>query len=80
MTTAELPSRTYPFLLGGELKSGADSVPIRSPYSGDPIGRAELAGPDDVAAALDAAVAARSAVSRLPAFSRPRRGSRSRSH
>ena len=58
MTAATLPSRTYPFLLGGELRSGADSVPILSPYSGELIGRAELAGPDDVAAALDAAVAA----------------------
>ncbi|MDQ3207405.1 MAG: hypothetical protein M3Q37_02260, partial [Gemmatimonadota bacterium] len=66
MTTAELSSRTYPFLLGGEMRSGTDSVEIRSPYSGNLIGRAELAGPDDVAAAIDAAVAAAPAAAALP--------------
>jgi kynurenine formamidase len=55
MTATALSTRTYPFLLSGELRDGADSVEIRSPYSGDLIGRAALAGPDDVAAALDAA-------------------------
>ncbi len=70
MTTAASPSRTYPFLLGGELRSGADSVEIRSPYSGDLIGRAALAGPSDVAAALDAAVAAGPAAAALPSHAR----------
>jgi len=70
MTAATLPSRTYPFLLGGELRNGADSVSIRSPYSGDLIGRAELAGPSDVAAALDAAVAAAPAAAALPSHAR----------
>ena len=70
MTTAELSSRTYPFLLGGEMRSGTNSVEIRSPYSGDLIGRAELAGPDDVAAAIDAAVAAAPAAVALPSHAR----------
>ena len=78
MTAAASPSRTYPFLLGGELRSGADSVEIRSPYSRDLIGRAALAGPSDVAAALDAAVAAgarggRAAVARPGRRARPNR-------
>jgi glyceraldehyde-3-phosphate dehydrogenase (NADP+) len=63
-------SRATPFLLGGELRSGAESVEIRSPYSGDLIGRAALAGPDDVAAAIDAAVAAAPAAAALPSHAR----------
>jgi acyl-CoA reductase-like NAD-dependent aldehyde dehydrogenase len=70
MTAATIESRDYPFLLGGELRSGRESVAIRSPYSGDLIGRAELAGPDDVAAALDAAAAAVPAAAALPSHAR----------
>jgi len=58
MTAATLQGRIYPFLLGGELRTGGELVEIRSPYSGDLIGRAELASLVDVAAALDAAVTA----------------------
>ncbi|MDQ3223881.1 MAG: aldehyde dehydrogenase family protein, partial [Gemmatimonadota bacterium] len=43
MTAAATQSRTYRFLLRGELRTGADSVAIRSPYSGDLVGQAELA-------------------------------------
>lgn len=70
MATAAPPTRTYPFLLGGELRSGAESVEIRSPYSGDLIGRAALAEPGDVAAALDAALAAAPAAASLPSHAR----------
>ncbi len=68
--TATLQDRTYPFLLGGELRTGADSVAVRSPYSGELIGRAELAGPGDVAAALEAAVASAPAAAALPSHAR----------
>src|SRR5204863_6885697 len=57
-------------LLGAELRSGADSVEVRSPYSGDVVGRAALADPADVAAALDAAVAAAPAAAALPSHAR----------
>ena len=70
MTATALATRTYAFLLGGELRSGGETVEIRSPYSGDLIGRAELAGSDDVVAALDAAVAAASAAAALPSHAR----------
>jgi acyl-CoA reductase-like NAD-dependent aldehyde dehydrogenase len=70
MATVAPPTRTYPFLLGGELRSGADSLEIRSGYSGELIGRAALAGPADVAAALDAAVAAAPAAAALPSHAR----------
>jgi acyl-CoA reductase-like NAD-dependent aldehyde dehydrogenase len=70
MTATALSTRTYPFLLGGELRDGADSVEIRSPYSGDLIGRAALASPEDVAAALDAAVATAPAAAALPSHAR----------
>ena len=68
--TATLQDRTYPFLVGGELRTGADSAEIRSPYSGELIGRAELAGPADVAAALEAAVASAPAAAALPSHAR----------
>jgi glyceraldehyde-3-phosphate dehydrogenase (NADP+) len=68
--TAAAPSHTYPFLLAGESRNGADAVEIRSPYSGEPVGRAALAGPRDVAAALDAAVAAAPAAAALPSHAR----------
>ncbi|MEO8089737.1 MAG: aldehyde dehydrogenase family protein [Gemmatimonadales bacterium] len=68
--TATLERRSYPFLLLGELRRGTESAEIRSPYSGDLIGRAELAGPEDVAAALDAAVAAAPAAAALPSHAR----------
>jgi acyl-CoA reductase-like NAD-dependent aldehyde dehydrogenase len=70
MTAATLQSRTYPFLLGGELRTGGELVEIRSPYSGDLIGRAELASLADVAAALDAAVTAAPAAAALPSHVR----------
>jgi acyl-CoA reductase-like NAD-dependent aldehyde dehydrogenase len=70
MATIAPPTRTYPFLLGGELQTGADSVEIRSGYSGELIGRAALARPADVAAALDAAVAAAPAAAALPSHAR----------
>jgi glyceraldehyde-3-phosphate dehydrogenase (NADP+) len=70
MTAAALSAHTFPFLLAGESRNGSDAVEIRSPYSGEPIGRAALAGPRDVAAALDAAVAAASATAALPSHAR----------
>ncbi|HEY7637251.1 MAG TPA: aldehyde dehydrogenase family protein [Gemmatimonadales bacterium] len=69
--TATAPStRTYPFLLSGELRESAESVEVRSPYSGELIGRAALACPADVAAAIDAAVAAAPAAAALPSHAR----------
>jgi acyl-CoA reductase-like NAD-dependent aldehyde dehydrogenase len=68
--TATLPVRTYPFLLSGELRNGADSIAVRSPYSGELIGTAELAGANDVATAIDAAVAAGPAAAGLPSHAR----------
>jgi acyl-CoA reductase-like NAD-dependent aldehyde dehydrogenase len=70
MTAAPSQSRSYPFLLGGQLRIGSDSVAITSPYSGDLIGRAELATAEDIATAIDAAVDARSAAAALPSHAR----------
>src|SRR5215208_6002567 len=70
MTATASPTRTYPFLLAGELRTGSDSVEIHSPYSGDLVGRAELASPDDVSAALGCAVAAAPAAAALPSHAR----------
>jgi glyceraldehyde-3-phosphate dehydrogenase (NADP+) len=70
MATVAPPVHTYPFLLGGELRRGANSAEIRSPYSGELIGRAALAGPEDISAALDDAVAAAPAAAALPSHAR----------
>src|SRR5687767_14503752 len=52
------------------MRTGADSVEVRSPYSGELIGRAELAGPGDVAAALEGVVASAPAAAALPSHAR----------
>jgi glyceraldehyde-3-phosphate dehydrogenase (NADP+) len=70
VTATETVTRALPFLVGGELRTGADAVEIRSPYSGALVGRAALAGPRDVADALDAAVAAAPAAAALPSHAR----------
>lgn len=70
MTAGTQPDRIHPFLVGGELRSGTGSTDIRSPYTGDLIGRAAVAGPADIEAALGAAVAAAPAAAALPSHAR----------
>ncbi len=60
----------YPFLLAGELARGTDWWEIRSPWSGDLVGRAALAGPAEVEAAIAAAVAAAPAAAAMPTHAR----------
>jgi glyceraldehyde-3-phosphate dehydrogenase (NADP+) len=62
--------RTYPFLLAGEFRTGTGAWDIRSPYSGEMIGRASLASRADVTAAIDAAVAAAPEAAALPSHAR----------
>src|SRR5512146_2410288 len=62
--------RTYPFLLAGEFRTGTGAWEIRSPYSGEMIGRASLASRADVTAAIDAAVAAAPAAAAMPSHAR----------
>lgn len=70
MTAAAVAARSYSFLLAGDLKDSAESVEIRSPYSGDIVGRAPLASPADIARALDAAAASATAAATMPAHAR----------
>jgi acyl-CoA reductase-like NAD-dependent aldehyde dehydrogenase len=49
---------------------GSRTLEVRSPYSGDIVGRVPLAGPDEVDAALAAAAAAAPAMAALPAYER----------
>jgi glyceraldehyde-3-phosphate dehydrogenase (NADP+) len=51
-------ARAYPFLLAGELREGARTREIRSPYSGEVVGLAPLASREDVVRAIDAAARA----------------------
>lgn len=60
----------YPFLLAGELSRGTDWWEIRSPWSGDLVGRAALAGPAEVEAAIAAAVAGAPAAAAMPTHAR----------
>jgi glyceraldehyde-3-phosphate dehydrogenase (NADP+) len=68
--TAETDVQTFPFLLAGALRGGAKAWDIRSPYSGETIGRAALASRDDVTAAIDAAAAAAPEAAALPTHAR----------
>jgi glyceraldehyde-3-phosphate dehydrogenase (NADP+) len=68
--TIETEVRTYPFLLAGEFRSGAGAWEIRSPYSGELIGRASLASRADVTAAIDAAAAAAPEAAAMPSHAR----------
>ena len=60
----------HPFLLAGELADRADKWEIRSPWSGVVVGRATLAGPADIEAAIAAAVAAAPAAAAMPTHAR----------
>ena len=60
----------YPFLLKGELGESPHGREIRSPFSGEVIGRASMGDRNDVVAALDAAVAAIPAAHALPSHAR----------
>ena len=70
MTATAPRTRTWPFLLSGELHAGSDAAEIRSPWSGDVVGLAALAGPADIASALDAAVASAPAAAAMPSHAR----------
>lgn len=65
-----MSERVYPFLLAGELRLGAATWEIRSPYSGALVGRAAVASRDDVIAALDSATAASTAAGGMPSHAR----------
>ncbi|MEZ4412012.1 MAG: aldehyde dehydrogenase family protein [Gemmatimonadales bacterium] len=62
--------RIRPFLLHGTLHTGTDATDIRSPYSGELVGRASMAGPPDVEAAIAAAIAAAPEAAALPSHAR----------
>lgn len=61
---------TMPFLLAGEMRSGAHSWEIRSPWSGDLVGKAAVASRAEVVAALDAASNTASAAAAIPSHAR----------
>ncbi|MBA2628371.1 MAG: aldehyde dehydrogenase family protein [Gemmatimonadales bacterium] len=62
--------RDFPFLLAGELRTGQAYSEIRSPWSGEIVGRAALASRADVVAAIDGAVAGAAAAAALPSHAR----------
>ena len=60
----------HPFYLGGEWKSPPESIEVRNPYTGDPVWEVARASKSDVAAAIDAAVAAAPGMRALKAYER----------
>jgi glyceraldehyde-3-phosphate dehydrogenase (NADP+) len=64
-----MPS-TYPLLVAGDLRTTDSGWDIRSPWSGDVVGRASVGGPAEVAAAIDSAVCAAPAAAALPSHAR----------
>lgn len=59
-----------PFWLAGEPTLGEDSLDVRSPYTGDLVGRVSLPTPDQVESAIAAADAVRAELLGLPAHVR----------
>jgi acyl-CoA reductase-like NAD-dependent aldehyde dehydrogenase len=68
--TSSTHAQAYPFLLAGQLRAGPGVVEIRSPYSGELVGRAALAGREQVTTAIDAALAAAPTAAALPSHAR----------
>jgi len=64
-----MPS-TYPLLLAGELRTTDSGWDIRSPWSGDVVGRASVGGPAEIATAIDSAACTASAAAALPSHAR----------
>jgi glyceraldehyde-3-phosphate dehydrogenase (NADP+) len=63
-------ARLYPFVIGGELVSPEAEVSVRSPYSGDEVGRCGAATALEVERALKAAGEARTGLAAMPAWRR----------
>lgn len=70
MATADVSRRAYPFIVGGTRLFPAHPLSIRSPYSGEEVGVAGEAAAFEVQRALDAAAAARPAMSALDGAAR----------
>ena len=70
MTTIVEASRATPLLVAGELREGTDEWEIRSPYSGEVVGRAAVGDAELVREAIDAAAAAAPAARELPSHAR----------
>lgn len=63
-------SKTYPYLLAGELQTDSESWEITSPYSGEVVGRAAVADVARVRQAIDAAAQAADEAKALPSHER----------
>ena len=70
MTDTATAVQTWPFLLAGEFRSGTAAWDIRSPFSGELIGRAALASQGEVTAAIDAAAACAAEAAAMPTHAR----------
>ncbi|MEP6572317.1 MAG: aldehyde dehydrogenase family protein [Gemmatimonadota bacterium] len=70
MTATHSAIRPLPFLLNGELRTGSEDREIRSPFSGETVGRVSLATRGDVVAAIDGAVATAAVAAALPSHER----------
>ena len=65
-----MAARTFPLLVGGELRTTESTWEIRSPWSRDVVGRASVGGPREVGHAIDSAACAAPAAAALPSHAR----------
>ncbi|MGH9413148.1 MAG: aldehyde dehydrogenase family protein [Terriglobales bacterium] len=63
-------ARFYPFVIGGEMVSPENVVPVRSPFSGDVVGECGAATGLEVERTIAAAAAARTPMAALPGWRR----------
>ena len=70
MTSVLEATRTFPFLLAGELVEGSGGWEIRSPWSGETVGRAAVASEADVRRAIGAAAEAAREARTMPSHAR----------
>jgi acyl-CoA reductase-like NAD-dependent aldehyde dehydrogenase len=70
MTSVLEATRTFPFLLAGELVEGSAGWEIRSPWSGETVGRAAVASTSDVRRAIGAAADAAREARTMPSHAR----------
>ncbi|HSA92139.1 MAG TPA: aldehyde dehydrogenase family protein [Terriglobales bacterium] len=67
-----LAAKSFGYLLGGEWRTEGEAVEVRSPFDGSVVGTTFRAGPQQMEAAIAAAVRAFDTTRRLPAYERQR--------
>lgn len=65
--------KAQPYINGKWIDSNRQTVPVKSPYSGEVIGEQLLATAEDVESALASAYEAKKEIARIPAYERSKK-------